>query len=547
MTLTRSVPPILFAALAAAGCTPVAPDVTFADGLALSEITDGAWPGVVGVPNIDDDNENDEQDWRDFSIRDDNDVATFFVPAALADSVRANRVLTLRMLSGEGRVRVWQAGELVLGENDGDDAPLEFNIERVDQDVRFEVEFRGFLDEAEFELEVAKSNGTAIEAVRFRALAAPLVMNQHLQPAEQVMAVSVDFGQYDNDLMIEVYEDVLGDDFLTVPGNQYGSDVWIQDEIEFATVSSPESRIDFVIDSIRDRGLDDVAEDYFEAPEFIVRTWGDGSATSQDSFGNLEATPPVTVDGKHYPHGKVYYGDGGGGGQVVRELQDMFGEQVVQAPFELDTSWLCVGHVDEFMSWIPDASAPKGWKLVYTDIPGAWDILEAMDPSTEIPLYGQGHNFDTVGEILGDAALRGLNQDLWDDYLEPNLEILKEETGLTDDDILWLPGLFEVAGGCGGTTAALIPGMANLIVANFPGEPIKHFMADPFLRTDRDDQSTDPMIDAVRGLFPADHEVYFLDDFWVYHMGLGEVHCGSNVVRTPVSDWWTTVAPLVED
>ena len=229
------------------------------------------------------------------------------------------------------------------------------------------------------------------------------------------------------------------------------------------------------------------------------------------------------------------------------QLQEMFAEQLVQAPFELDTSWLCVGHVDEFMSWIPDASAPRGWRLVYTDIPGAWEVMEGMDPDTALPLYEDGHGFDTVGEIVNDNAIRALNEDLWDDYLEPNLEILRRELDLQDEEILWLPGLFEVTSQCGGATAALIPGMANLIVANLPGETTKYFMADPFLRTDSGDQSSDPMIERVRELFPAGDEVHFLDDFWVYHMGLGEVHCGSNVIRTPVQDWWTEINPVLED
>lgn len=546
MTRTRSVPVALATAFLASGCPPVVPDVEFVGG-SLSSLTDTAWPGLVGVPNLDDDNENSEPDWRDFDVRGDNDVATFTIPAEAADSIRGNRILRISMLSGEGEVRVWQSGRVVLGESDGEDAPLAYDIERVDSDVAFQVEFRDFLAEANFDVAFLKGNGDVIDSVQFKALAAPLVMNQHLQPAEEVMAVSVRYSDFNNDALIEGYQDALGDDFLTVDGVDYFGDVWLQDEIEFATVSSAESRIDFVIDSIRDRGLDDVAENIFAAPEFIVRTWGDGSATSQDSFGNLEATPPFTMNGVTYPFGKVYYGDGGGDAQVVGELRDMFSDQTVQAPFELDTSWLCVGHVDEFMSWVANPEAPKGWQLVYTDIQGAWDVLESMDPSTSLPLYAQGHGHATVGEIVGDAGLRSLNEDLWDDYLEPNLEIIKEETGLTDDDILWLPGLFEVTPQCGGATAALIPGMANLIVANLPGQATKLFMADPFLRTDPDDQSTDPMIARVRELFPADNEVFFLDDFWVYHMGLGEVHCGSNVIRTPVSDWWSSIAPLVEE
>ena len=40
----------------------------------------------------------------------------------------------------------------------------------------------------------------------------------------------------------------------------------------------------------------------------------------------------------------------------------------------------------------------------------------------------------------------------------------------------------------------------------------------------------------------------FMDDWQVYHMALGEVHCGSNVVREPYdgADWWNEGWSLME-
>ena len=547
MLLRRIGLPVLI--LLAAGCKPQVNLLVGPDDSSFADLVEGSFQGIVGVPNIDDDNENGDPDWEDWDIREDNDLASFVIPADVASKIRDSRPLRITMNSGAGDVRVWQAGRIVLGENEDEDRTTSLDVARVDSDVRYQVEFRTFLARATFNVSFLNARGDALSSVDFEAVASPLVMNQHLQPAEEVMAVEVSFGgTYNNAAMISDYQDALGDRFLTLRGNDYGGDVWIQDEIEFASMAGGGSRIDLVIDSIRDRGLDDVPEDHYEGPEFLVETWGEPNfPTSQDSFGNLEATPPVTVDGRHYPFGRVYWGDSGGQFNVVQELQDMFGDQVVQAPFELDTSWLFVGHVDEFMSWIPDPSAPKGWRLVYTDIQGAWDVLEGMDPNTPLPRYDDGHGFDTVGEIVEDQALRNLNEDLWEDYLEPNLEILRREAGVTDEDILWLPGLFEVTPQCGGATAALIPGMANLIVANVADEPTKIFLADPFLRQNDNDQSSDPMIERVTELFPPDFEMHFVDDFYVYHLGLGEVHCGTNVVRTPVSGWADHVLPFIEE
>ena len=46
------------------------------------------------------------------------------------------------------------------------------------------------------------------------------------------------------------------------------------------------------------------------------------------------------------------------------------------------------------------------------------------------------------------------------------------------------------------------------------------------------------MIEYFAEVMPAGMELYFVDDWDVYHLGLGEVHCGSNVRRTPTVGWW---------
>ena len=74
-----------------------------------------------------------------------------------------------------------------------------------------------------------------------------------------------------NDAFVEAYQDVLGADFESIPGSDYGHDVWVQDEIEFGTGTTPDgARMDAVIDSIRDRGLDDYPEERFRGEQFGV-------------------------------------------------------------------------------------------------------------------------------------------------------------------------------------------------------------------------------------------------------------------------------------
>ena len=310
-----------------------------------------------------------------------------------------------------------------------------------------------------------------------RLVSAPLILNHHLQEASFVVATELSGGWAgDNSEFTTPFADALGSSYGGVPGASYGSDVWIQDEFEFATSNAPGIYQDFIIDSIRDRGLDPWAENAVFGPDFGMGVWGSGWANTYDSFGNLEASPPVTVDGVEYPFGRVYWGANGSDGPTAA-LQNFLNDQEIQAPFNINTSWLAVGHVDEFMSFVPDASSPKGFKMIWTDIDMAYDILDGMSGSTSIPRYGSGHGYSTVSALRGDTALRRYNEDIRDLYLEPIKEVLFEQLGLTDADIINIPGMFEEAYGPYG--AALVPGMANLVVVDLPGEPSRSLQPTP--------------------------------------------------------------------
>lgn len=84
----------------------------------------------------------------------------------------------------------------------------------------------------------------------------------------------------------------------------------------------------------------------------------DQDNTSQDNGGNLLVTPPI--DG--FPHGRILYGHAV---NFECRMQDFFDHQRVQAPFHVDSSWLSVGHVDEYISFLPDAANPAWpWKIL---------------------------------------------------------------------------------------------------------------------------------------------------------------------------------------
>ncbi len=486
---------------------------------------------VIGVANIDDDDENGEIDWDDAAGGEDaeNDRVAVdlsgFGPLDLS-------------LEGEGldTVRVWRDGELLLGTGATSASAVEEGV--------FEVEFGAFLSTAT--LRVTPTD-TPESAVTLTLAAAPLILNNHLQGAELVVAMSAT-GRSGNEAFVDGFSGALPGAFESFSLQEYGWDVWVQDELEFATQTAPGHRMDVVIDSIRTAGnryLDKLPEAEFEGPDTAVETWGGRTPTSQDSFGNLEVSPPVTVGGVAYPFGRIYWGENRGRG-LTNELAELLEAQKVQDPFQLDISWLCVGHVDEFSSFVPDPTAPKGFRFLYADIPLGRSFLEGLDPALSLPRYRTDHGYATVGDILEDDALWASNEDMQADYLDPNLEIFKAELGLDEADIVRIPAVFEESAKCGGGALALIPATVNLVVADVGDGTTQVFLPDPYLRTDDDDPGSDPFIDEVSALLPANLTLNWLDDWDTYHLQWGEVHCGSNTRRPPDRDWWTDAMHLLE-
>ena len=503
----------------------------------------GAFPGVVGVPNLDDDDENGTADWGDEGETEgENDLTWVSLDTR-------GLALDLSLSVDIDLVRIWKGDEVILGEGANTTAKIAAESGVIDLGI----EFGDYL--AQGALTIASESG---ESVEVRLTAAPLVISNHVDKATRFWLMKFEesaVGYWHNEAMVDAYSSLLGDRFEVVRAQRYEYDPWVQDEFEWATLYGPDNEMGVVIDSIRNgqstpgAGLDNLPEDKMEGPDVIIEEWGQGRASSLDYFGNLEVTPPLTVNGVYYPLGRVYTG-GKGNEKPKPQLEEFLDTQQVQAPFMVDSTWLCVGHVDEYSSSIPDPSSEKGFRFVYTDTRLAYELLEELDPSTPLTRYAQtgqrGHNIATVGELLEDHSLRALNEDIQETYLDAELEVFMEEMGLEESDIIRLPGLFEEPQGCGRYVAALIPGMVNLIVANVVDEDPMLFVPDPFLRTDEDDQSSDPLISYVTSVMPSSLDLHFLDDWYTYHMGLGEVHCGSNVRRVSTS-WWDSATHLIEE
>ncbi|XP_012517928.1 PREDICTED: protein-arginine deiminase type-2 [Propithecus coquereli] len=278
-------------------------------------------------------------------------------------------------------------------------------------------------------------------------------------------------------------------------------DRWIQDEIEFGYIEAPHKGFPVVLDSPRDGNLKDFPVKQLLGPDFgyVTREPLFEPVTSLDSFGNLEVSPPVTVNGKTYPLGRILIGSSfplSGGRRMTQVVRDFLQAQQVQAPVELYSDWLTVGHVDEFMTFVP--------------IPGTkqFRLLMASTP-TVIPLSPTQRCLD------------------W------NRDILKKELGLTEDDIIDLPALFKMDEGR--QARAFFPNMVNMIVLDKDlGIP------KPFGPQVEDVCCLETHVRAL--LEPLGLYCTFIDDISAYHKFLGEVHCGTNVRRKPFAfKWWHMV------
>ncbi|NXL39271.1 PADI3 deiminase, partial [Glaucidium brasilianum] len=245
-------------------------------------------------------------------------------------------------------------------------------------------------------------------------------------------------------------------------------DRWIQDEVEFGYVQAPHKTFPVVFDSPRDRGLKDFPVKSILGPDFgyVARQAPEGTS-SLDSFGNLEVSPPVTVRGKEYPLGRILIGSSFprfGGRRMAKAVKDFLVAQQVQAPVELFSDWLLVGHVDEFLSFVP-APDRKSFRLLLASPSACYQLLKEKQEEG----FGEAVMFEglervpkpTINEILANEGLRKFNNYV-QSCISWNRDILKRALGLAEPDILDIPQLFrgDVASGA----EAFFPDMVNMLV-----------------------------------------------------------------------------------
>jgi protein-arginine deiminase len=258
-----------------------------------------------------------------------------------------------------------------------------------------------------------------------------------------------------------------------------------------------------------------------------------------NSMGNTEVIPPYEKDGVKYPLGRLLRGRGPDTRpdfQPDPGFSRMLEAQAVQPPVYMDTSWLDVGHVDEVFNFLP-ANTPRGWIVLVADPAEARRILvqaqEQGHGRTKL-LAGLTWGFDrpaelSIAQVLNHpGVMDGSAQAALE--IDTQLSLLKEATGITDEDIVRVPFLFhEVPGGVTAyqpATVNLLAVSPTLVIAPDPHGPL----------IDGKDPFKARMEEALAryGIRVRWSEVWDL-----YHRGGGQMHCATNSAReVPQTPWW---------
>ncbi|XP_008851153.1 protein-arginine deiminase type-4 [Nannospalax galili] len=380
------------------------------------------------------------------------------------------------------------------------------------------------------------------DSVTFRV--APWIMTPNTQPPQEVYVCRI----VENEDFLKSVTALArkAKCKLTVcPEEENFDDQWMQDEMEIGYIQAPHKTLPVVFDSPRDRGLKDFPVKRVMGPNFGYVTRGPHTVevTGLDAFGNLEVSPPVAVGEKEYPLGRILIGNSGYSSSESRDmnqaLQDFLGAQQVQSPVKLFSDWLYVGHVDEFLSFVP-APDRKGFRLLLASPRACYQLFQEQQSQG----HGEALLFEglkrkkqqTINDILSNKKLREQNSYV-ESCIDWNRELLKRELGLTEGDIIDIPQLFRLMGNSRRNlkAEAFFPNMVNMLVLG------KHLgIPKPF----------GPLISAhccleekVRSLLePLGLHCTFVNDFYAYHVHHGEIHCGTNVRRKPFTfKWWHMV------
>ncbi|KAJ0148889.1 hypothetical protein HZ326_8534 [Fusarium oxysporum f. sp. albedinis] len=374
---------------------------------------------------------------------------------------------------------------------------------------------------------------------------APVLTHHHLQKVEQVLA------SQDNDNPYLVYFTNILASIVKAAGLKKDlhlfnerSGKWVQDFVEpgYASMPGPNGTVSIRI-MIRCPG--DEREGgrqlflYFrKAGVGAVQHLGK-NASNIDAGGNIEAIPPYTFKGKSWPAGRLVHGkDDTEKHHILSYLE----AQETQKPLLLDTAWLSVGHVDEFLQFIP-AKNKRGWVAVISDPRLAIKLLEDEQKAGHgsLPAISRKDDIDydipTITQLLGSMGFMKLNKECAQ-RIDGNIKILRREIGLADEDIIRIPALFNREDSSEGDgskleVGAFYPAVINNLVLTGYNTCVAPNPWGPVV------EGKDVLAKVISDTYAkVGMKIKFIDDWDSHHEDQGGVHCGTNSIRDMSARWW---------
>ncbi|KAM5341727.1 hypothetical protein ACJ41O_014758 [Fusarium nematophilum] len=408
--------------------------------------------------------------------------------------------------------------------------------------------------------EVCEGKTKSSDEVMLRV--APVLVHHHLQDVEQVLAVQGN--QTDQPFLVGFTQDlssVVKGAGLNKKLHLFNAsdDIWAQDFFEpgYASMPGPKETVSIRI-MIRSPQDERVAgrqlfEYYRRAGVGAVQHLG-GARDEINSGGNIEAIPPHTFKGKSWPAGRVILGNHG---EQKHHILPYLQAQESQDPVLLDTAWLAIGHVDEFLQFLPTDNK-RGWIAVIDDPRAAIKLLgnarqqghgslpaisrknDTQSPPRNCDNFFCGPipvNSPTISQVLDNKDLMKMNEQCAQ-RIDANIGILKKEVGLTDEDIIRIPALFQGSNFPGADRSrlqvgAFFPGVVNNLVLTGFDTCVAPNPWGPVIN------GKDILAEVIRGKYAKlGIKIKFIDDWNTHHNFGGEVHCGSNSVRDMSARWW---------
>jgi protein-arginine deiminase len=517
--------------------------------------------GAVFLTNADDDDGDGRQDWRDAVVsgmEDLADLARVLIPQYV--DLPADALVTLSSGAASERVRIFSEGNggvvelMAPGQSEvGLDATalaagdLVLYVEGLSPR---QPEWDGTL---ELTLTIERAGeATEIDSVVMRV--SPVIFPDNMQPAQILYVMRITEPGYGRNVeFLEAVDATLpaGVELYDVSQYEYVADRWVQDNMQTGYQIMPSEGGQHVmqtyLETVRSTGPEGL--EYFVTRERIGADYGfvftGGGETSLNYGGNLEITPPYEANGVDHPFGSVLVGGGNGGTLLGRAYEDhmnpeqrAFLDAQIQGPtIEVASEWLYVGHLDEFIQFVPNPNRTNGkdWILVLSSPALAVASLERMESEGmgAAPVFAGRQTATTESAILDDARLMSY-QEAAQAKLDTIRDQLIREMGLGDNDIVEVPVLYEPIVFFGDDYAvAYNPGIQNLVT-------VRDLLLVPDPEGPDDQNGNDIWQNMTRDVLdPLGVQLVFVDIFDSYHLNFGEAHCGTEVEHAPYQQlWW---------